>query len=156
MISAWVSSGSFSPHEELEAMMALSLVLKVTELKDKGNAALQSNNCDEAIQCYTEAISLDSKNHVLFSNRSAAYAKAGSYQKALEDAEKTVQLKPDWAKGYSRKGSALAYLGRFEESVKAYEEGLKYDPNNAQMKEGLAEVQAQMMGQFTGKPASGN
>ncbi|XP_046663627.1 stress-induced-phosphoprotein 1 [Homalodisca vitripennis] len=125
---------------------------KVTELKDKGNAALQSNNCDEAIQCYTEAISLDSKNHVLFSNRSAAYAKAGSYQKALEDAEKTVQLKPDWAKGYSRKGSALAYLGRFEESVKAYEEGLKYDPNNAQMKEGLAEVQAQMMGQFTDDP----
>ncbi|XP_054264701.1 stress-induced-phosphoprotein 1 isoform X2 [Macrosteles quadrilineatus] len=121
---------------------------KVTELKDKGNAALQANNFEEAVKFYTEAITLDPNNHVLFSNRSAAHAKAGSYEKALEDAEKTVQIKPDWAKGYSRKGSALAYLGRLEESVKAYEEGLKLDPNNAQMKEGLAEVQAQVMGPF--------
>lgn len=52
--------------------------------------------------------------------------------------------------GYSRKGSALAYLGRYEESVKAYEEGLKLDPNNVQLKDGLAEVQAQLMGPFPG------
>jgi len=118
---------------------------KVTELKDKGNAALQANNFTEAIKCYSDAIALDPTNHVLFSNRSAAHAKAGSYQKSLEDAETTVQIKPDWAKGYSRKGSALAYLGRYDESIKAYEEGLKLDPNNAQMKEGLADVQSQAM-----------
>lgn len=42
--------------------------------------------------------------------------------------------------GYSRKGSALAYLGRYDESVDAYEEGLKLDPNNAQINESLKEV----------------
>jgi stress-induced-phosphoprotein 1 len=41
---------------------------------------------------------LDGSNHVLYSNRSAAYASMRDYQHALEDAEKTVQLKPDWAK----------------------------------------------------------
>jgi stress-induced-phosphoprotein 1 len=50
------------------------------------------------VNFYTQAIDIDSSNHVLYSNRSAAYAKAGEYEKALEDAEKTVQLKPDWAK----------------------------------------------------------
>lgn len=44
----------------------------------------------------------------------------------------------------------MAYLGRYEDSVKAYEEGLKLDPNNAQLKDGLAEVQAQLMGPFPG------
>lgn len=73
-------------------------LLQVNELKDKGNAALQANKFDEAIRCYTEAIALDPNNHVLFSNRSAAYAKACLYQKSLEDAVKTVQIKPDWAK----------------------------------------------------------
>jgi Flp pilus assembly protein TadD len=28
------------------------------------------------------------------------------YQKALEDAEKSTQIKPDWSKGHARKGAA--------------------------------------------------
>ncbi|KAK2575716.1 hypothetical protein KPH14_012105 [Odynerus spinipes] len=116
---------------------------KVSALKEKGNAALQDGRFDEAIKYYTEAIALDSSNHVLYSNRSAAYAKAKQYEKAFEDAEKTISLKPDWGKGYSRKGSALAYLGKLDESIAAYEKGLTLDPDNAQMKASLADVRAQ-------------
>jgi len=112
-------------------------------LKEKGNAALQEGKFEEAIKHYTDAIILDGNNHVLYSNRSAAYAKAEKYQQALDDAEKTVTLKSDWGKGYSRKGSALAYLGRYNESIKAYEKGLQLDPNNTQLMSGLAEVRAQ-------------
>ncbi|CAD6208431.1 GSCOCG00003443001-RA-CDS, partial [Cotesia congregata] len=112
-------------------------------LKDKGNAALQEGKYEDAIKFYTEAIALDGKNHVLYSNRSAAHAKSGNYEKALEDAEKTVSLKSDWAKGYSRKGSALAYLGRLNESIAAYETGLQLDPANAQIRESLEELKAQ-------------
>ncbi|RLU23036.1 hypothetical protein DMN91_005314 [Ooceraea biroi] len=116
---------------------------QVAVLKEKGNAALQEGKFKEAIKYYTDAITLDGDNHVLYSNRSAAYAKGEKYEQALEDAEKTVTLKPDWAKGYSRKGSALAYLGRYSESIKAYEKGLQLDPNNTQLMSGLAEVKAQ-------------
>ena len=48
---------------------------------------------------------------MLYSNRSGAYASLKEYQSALEDAEKTTQLKPDWAKGWGRKGSALHGTG---------------------------------------------
>ncbi|KAK4876355.1 hypothetical protein RN001_012777 [Aquatica leii] len=115
----------------------------ITSLKNKGNAALSENNYEKAIQYYTEAINLDSNNHVLYSNRSAAYAKANKYTEALKDAEKTIEIKPDWGKGYSRKGSALAYLSRIDEAIETYENGLKVDPTNAQLKEGLAEVRGQ-------------
>lgn len=112
-------------------------------MKEKGNSALKENKFEEAAKFYSQAIELDENNHILYSNRSAAYASAGKYQQALEDAEKTISIKPDWAKGYSRKGSALAYLGRLDESIEAYQKGLMLDPTNAQIKASLDEVTLQ-------------
>lgn len=39
------------------------------------------------------------------------YAAQSEYQKALDDANKATELKPDWAKGWSRKGAAARGLG---------------------------------------------
>ena len=60
---------------------------------------------------FSKAIELDPANHVLYSNRSGAYASKKEFEKALEDATKTTELKPDWAKGYGRKGAALHGTG---------------------------------------------
>lgn len=112
-------------------------------MKNQGNKFLAEHKYEEAIKCYTEAIQLDDKNHVLYSNRSAAYAKAEKYEEALEDAEKTVTLKPDWGKGYSRKASTLAFLGRTEDAIAAYEAGLKVEPESLALKEGLFDLKRQ-------------
>jgi stress-induced-phosphoprotein 1 len=58
-----------------------------------------------------KAIELDPSNHVLYSNRSACYASLRDFEKALTDANKTVELNPGWSKGYGRKGAALHGLG---------------------------------------------
>ena len=94
-------------------------------LKDKGNAALQSNEPLKAIEFYSEAIAIDGNNHVLYSNRSAAYCKAEMYDEALKDAEKCIDIKSDWARGYSRKGNALEFLSKYLEAKAAYVKGLE-------------------------------
>lgn len=97
--------------------------MQVNELKEKGNEALQKGDFNAAIKHYAEAIELDCENHVLFSNRSAAYCKAGKYEAALRDAEMCIRLKPDWAKGYSRKGAALEFLSQLRKAKQCYEDG---------------------------------
>jgi stress-induced-phosphoprotein 1 len=93
---------------------------------------------------FTQAIELDPSNHVLYSNRSGSYASLKDFEKALEDANKTTEIKPDWPKGWTRKAAALHGTGDLLGANDAYEEALKLDPNNAQAKSGLQSLQRAM------------
>ncbi|KAJ9150445.1 Heat shock protein sti1 [Pleurostoma richardsiae] len=114
------------------------------ELKALGNKAIAEKRFDEAIDKFTQAITIDPTNHILYSNRSAAYASKKDWNNALKDAEKTTELKPDWPKGWGRKGAAYYGKGDLVGAHDAYEEGLKLDPNNAGIKNDLASVQRAM------------
>ncbi|KAK1406625.1 hypothetical protein QVD17_42095 [Tagetes erecta] len=112
------------------------------ESKAKGNASFSAGNYTDAIRYFTDVINLAATNHVLYSNRSAAYASLNQYSEALTDAQRTVDLKPDWSKGYSRLGEAHHGLRQYEEAVSAYKKGFKVDPNNDTLKSGLADAQS--------------
>ncbi|KAB2001796.1 hypothetical protein ES319_D11G019700v1 [Gossypium barbadense] len=112
------------------------------EAKAKGNAAFSSGDFNAAIKHFTDAINLSPTNHVLYSNRSAAYASLHQYEAALSDAKRTVELKPDWSKGYSRLGAAHLGLHQYQDAVSAYKKGLEIDPNNEALKSGLADAQS--------------
>ncbi|CAM8885132.1 unnamed protein product [Rhodiola kirilowii] len=112
------------------------------EAKAKGNTAFSAGDYPTAIKHFTDAISLAPENHVLYSNRSAAYASLSQYSQALEDAKRTVELKPDWAKGYSRLGAAYQGLIQLDDAVAAYKKGLEVDPSNEALKSGLADAEA--------------
>ncbi|KAL5186506.1 Hsp70-Hsp90 organizing protein 1 [Glycine soja] len=112
------------------------------EAKAKGNAAFSAGDFAVAVRHFTDAIALSPSSHVLYSNRSAAHASLQKYAEALADAQKTVDLKPDWPKAYSRLGAALLGLRRHRDAVSAYKTGLHLDPDNAALKSGLADAHA--------------
>lgn len=110
------------------------------ELKNKGNEAFQKGDYEGALKFFTQAIEIDPNNHVLYSNRSACYAKMEKGNESLQDANKTVELKPDWAKGWGRKGAAHHLLGQLEEAAEAYKKGLELDPQNTALRQGYQDV----------------
>jgi len=129
-------------------------------LKNEGNKLLSAGDITGAIAKYTEAIGLDPKNHVYYSNRSAAFIKANKFMEALDDGVKAIELKPTWAKGYSRKGAALYSLNRMEEAKIAYEEASKLDPTNQSLKDEIKRCDSKLTGpggsQPMGNPLGGN
>jgi len=116
------------------------------DFKAKGNAALVAKNFSEAIENYTKAIDLDGTNHVFYSNRSAAYLSKNDAVNALEDANSCIALKPDFPKGYSRKGAALHALKRYNDSIAAYEDGLEKFPGDKGLTNGLDSVKKEKEG----------
>ena len=124
------------------------------EAKDAGAAFFKAKQFEQAVSSYTAAIDAapaDEKEviAVLYSNRSGAHAAQGTdaaYKKALLDANKAIELRPAWGKGYSRRGTAYEGLRNWVAARGAYEEGLKVEPENANMKAAHAQLVARLSG----------
>jgi len=113
------------------------------QAKGRGNQHFAKQEWEKAIEEYDKAIEANPNgngSHIYFSNRSACYAELHKYQEALDDAKQSVKLKPDFAKAYSRLGFAQFKLNDLEEAEKAYKDGLKIEPNNESLKNGLEEI----------------
>ena len=113
---------------------------KIQKYKDRGNKAVQAGNFEDAIDNYTSAIEMDAGNHVLYSNRAAAYCSVNQFQSALKDAQKCINLAPKFAKGYGRKAAALIGLNRRGEAMGAFHQGLSNCPGDAGLQKGLSDL----------------
>ncbi len=83
---------------------------KANAYKDEGNKAFASKNYLQAAKYYTEAIKLDPKNHIFYSNRSASLFQLSQFEEALADANECIKLSPNFAKGYFRKGKLSIFF----------------------------------------------
>ncbi|KAK9866194.1 hypothetical protein WJX84_009663 [Apatococcus fuscideae] len=99
-------------------------------LKDQGNEEFKLGNWLKAAAIYTKAIKQDPGNAVVYSNRCASFLKLSKVAKALADADQCIALKPDWEKGYFRRGLALEALERPEEALAAFQRAEKIKPDD--------------------------
>ncbi|XP_076017037.1 uncharacterized protein LOC143008945 [Genypterus blacodes] len=100
---------------------------KSASLTERGIKLVQEGQYAQAVSMFTEAIKYDPKDYRFFGNRSYCYSCLEQYPQALVDAERSIQLAPDWPKGHFRKGSALMGMKRYSEAEKAMEQVLKLD-----------------------------
>ena len=78
---------------------------------------------------------------VALSNRSAARAKAGHCEAALDDARQAVSLRPTWGRAWARAGAAAARLALVDEARAAWFSAVEFDPTVPHV-EGLAGAHA--------------
>lgn len=111
-------------------------------LRQRGNEAFKRRQFQEAKKLYSQAISLQNSNHLLYGNRSAASHQLKKFHDALEDAEKAIELSPDWPKGYLRKAAACESLQDWNEAVAAYENVLRLEKekSSSEAKKAMARV----------------
>ncbi|GAV99855.1 putative stress-induced protein STI1 [Lentinula edodes] len=117
---------------------------KAEKFKQSGNSLMSAKKYDEAIDAYSQAISLDSNNPIYYSNRAAAYSSKGDHLSAVGDAELALAADPKFVKAYHRLGHAQYCLSDYKASADAFERGLKLDPSNAGLKSGLQNAKSRI------------
>uniref|UniRef100_A0A453QTJ1 Uncharacterized protein n=1 Tax=Aegilops tauschii subsp. strangulata TaxID=200361 RepID=A0A453QTJ1_AEGTS len=105
--------------------------------RQRGNELFQRKNYQEATAHYTEAIEKNPNDPRVFSNRAQCHIYLGNLPKGLEDAEKCIELDPTFLKGYVRKANVQFLMEYYESALATYIEGLKCDPNNLVVINGL-------------------
>ena len=73
------------------------------------------------------AINLDPENAVYYSNRSAAHAGLGDWTSCLEDSNKTIELRPEWFKGYTRLAFGFSGLKMYKSAEEQYQKAAGFD-----------------------------
>ena len=59
---------------------------------------------------------------------------------AMKDANKCIEIDPKFVKAYFRKGNCHHLMKEYHKAMKAYEDGLKLDPENKDCLEGKAKT----------------
>uniref|UniRef100_A0A8C1R9E2 Translocase of outer mitochondrial membrane 70 homolog A (S. cerevisiae) n=1 Tax=Cyprinus carpio TaxID=7962 RepID=A0A8C1R9E2_CYPCA len=106
---------------ELENMV-MSPIIKAQSAKNKGNKYFKAGRYDQAIQCYTDAISLCPKEQkgdlsTFYQNRAAAYEQQLKWTEVIQDCTQAVELNPCYIKALFRRAKALEKLGNKKECL---------------------------------------
>uniref|UniRef100_A0A2M4BQK5 Putative hsp90 co-chaperone cns1 n=1 Tax=Anopheles marajoara TaxID=58244 RepID=A0A2M4BQK5_9DIPT len=134
------------PGEELSPLMEGLQQLKYDPLenteqeladtyKEDGKFYMQHRKFRMAVLSYTEALRYKVGNAeykaVLYNNRSAANYLLKNYRTSLQDAQKAVQLKPDYDKARWRAAQCALALDRFELCIELCDAFLQTNPTDA-------------------------
>mmetsp|Transcript_18890 Transcript_18890/g.34992 ORF Transcript_18890/g.34992 Transcript_18890/m.34992 type:complete len:451 (-) Transcript_18890:73-1425(-) len=105
-----------------------------TVLKDEGNDFFAKGEPKKAVASYSKGLELEPENHLLLSNRAAAYLKLNDFEKAVTDAEACVKIAPDWPKGFTRLAQALYRKGDLDACDEALAKLKALEPANNNIK----------------------
>ncbi|KAK2921042.1 sperm-associated antigen 1A isoform X2 [Channa argus] len=102
---------------------------RFTSLKREGNDLVKKGNFQEALEKYSECLTLKPDECALYTNRAICSLKLGHFKEAKQDCDSALQVEPDNKKAFYRR--ALAYKG-LEDYLSAssdLQEVLQLDPN---------------------------
>lgn len=83
-------------------------------MRRAGDDALLLRRWDEATDLFSKSIAIEKENWLGYQKRAAAYAGAGLVNKAIEDLDVVIRMKPDHVKSVTKRAELFLSTGRFQ------------------------------------------
>ncbi|MCX7846126.1 MAG: tetratricopeptide repeat protein [Dictyoglomaceae bacterium] len=107
---------------------------------NKGVEAYNNKDYKMAEELFKKAISINNKSSEGYNNLGAVLFVQGKYEEAIDMFKKALEINKQYLQAYGNISIALLKLGRKEEAKKYLEEGLKYFPDNQDLKKLLEDI----------------
>ncbi|KAL5282138.1 CHIP family protein [Megaselia abdita] len=88
-----------------------------TELKEQGNNYFTTKNFEDAIHCYSKAITKNPNNPVYFTNRALCYLKLKQWNEAAKDCRSALEIDNSVVKAHFFLGQCLIELEQFDDAI---------------------------------------
>uniref|UniRef100_A0A6I9RTR4 TPR repeat-containing thioredoxin TTL4 n=1 Tax=Elaeis guineensis var. tenera TaxID=51953 RepID=A0A6I9RTR4_ELAGV len=116
----------------------------VASARSRGNDLFKASKFKEACVAYGEGFDHDPNNAILFCNRAACRSKLGQWEKAIEDCNAALIMRPSYTKARLRRAACNAKLEHWEASIQDYEALLREMPGDEEVSKALVEAQLQL------------
>ena len=101
------------------------------KISSQAISLLNDGKYAEAIEKFTGAITEDSQNPIFYYYRGAAFEKTGDLDKAMEDYQKSVELKPDFILATANIGKIYAKKKEFKRAIEFYKKAIESGDQDA-------------------------
>ncbi|XP_016459246.1 TPR repeat-containing thioredoxin TTL4-like [Nicotiana tabacum] len=112
--------------------------------RTKGNELFKAGKYADASIAYGEGLDHDPYNSVLLCNRAACRSKLGQFEKALEDCNAALIVRPSFTKARLRKADCYFKMGKWEACIQECETLIKETPENEEVGQMIKDAQQQL------------
>ena len=124
-------------YEQSRPMDALELLVRAHKLAPQNTdviflmarVSMTQNYFEDAIPLLESGLKIAPQRSDLHAALGESYFMSGKTETAIEEFKKLIELEPS-ARSYGFMGLSYRHLGRFDEALKYFEEGVKKDPHN--------------------------
>ncbi|WP_139240555.1 tetratricopeptide repeat protein, partial [Geitlerinema sp. PCC 9228] len=101
----------------------------VDELHERGDAAQEANNYEEAARIFREIIERAPNDDEAYFELGYTLRQQGKLEEAIANYRQALQINPDYAVAYNNLGYALQQQGKLQEAVQNYRQAIQSDPD---------------------------
>jgi len=124
----------------LVTFAALSIIAKAqakttTEYLNTAQRLVSNGNISEALNVYSEALSNDPNNFLIYVRRAILYINIGKTNNAIEDFTSLIKINPNFEQAYLKRGKLYLQTAELEKAKKDLEHYKQLKPNDSEVDE---------------------